>query len=145
MVADEDLREREQPDRNRERRKDVPALGEVASERRSHQTRTGCEVEDGQGSAEHHRCDQRAPEDVFGFLAASLTRCGSREQNGENRRGKEERDAREGRSGCVGTRVVSGEACLDDEDVDVREQCDRDEADSDRSQVAEERTQIRPG
>jgi hypothetical protein len=78
------------------------------------------------------------------LLAARLARRRPREQDGEQGRGEEEGHACERGSGGVGAGVYLGEAGLRHDQVDVREHGDADEAEDDRAEVGEERTEPRP-
>ncbi len=142
MIAHENLRHREQADRDRVWRQDRPALREVRPEGRRDQAHARGGIEERERATEGDGCQQRAAEDVLGLFSPSLPRSGPREENGENRRRQEETDPRKGGSRGVRTGFVPGEAGFDDEDVDVCEQRDADEAGGDWSQVAEKRDEL---
>ena len=86
VIADEDVGEREEPDREREGRKDAPAGGKVRAEGRRHEARAGRFVEQRQQPAERGRREQGPPQDVLGLLPSSLAGCRAREEDSENRR-----------------------------------------------------------
>ena len=142
MVADQHVREREQPDRQCVRCEHPSSLGEVRPERHRDEPDTGGRVEERERPAEEGRRQERTPEDVLGLLAAGLARGRAREEDREDRGRQEEPDACERRSSRVGAGVVGREARLDDQDVHVGEECDPDEPDDDRSEVAEKRTEL---
>ena len=141
VVADEDVRDREEPDRERERGEHRSAFGEIRPEGRDHEPNTRGGVEECEAAAEDSGGEQRPAENVFRLFAPRLTRRRAREQNGEDRRRQEEADARKRRRSCVRACLV-GEARLDDQEVDMREECDADQSDRDRSEVADKRPQV---
>ena len=143
VVADEDVREREQSDRQCVRRQHRAAFGEVRSERGRDETDAGGRIEERERSAERRRGEQRPAEDVLRLLASRLARSGSREQNGEDRRREEEADAGKRRRGSVRAGIVAGQTRLHDEDVDVGQEGDSDDADEDRPEIAQERAERR--
>ena len=142
MIADEDVRERVKPDREREGSKHAPARGEAGPEGGGHESFTRGGVEEREDSAERGGGKEGTAENVLCFLTAGLAGGGAREEHRENRRRQEEGDTRERRRRAVRTGVVARETCLDDQDVDVRHQGDADEAHCDRPEVGQEGTKL---
>ena len=145
VEADEDVHERIERHRQREQDEEVAAVRELGAEARAHEPATGHPVEQGQERAERCRHEERPSENVLRVLSARLTGGRHREEHRQDRRGEEERDAREGRRRCVLAGDVRREAGLDDEEIDGREHRDADEADEDGPEVAEERSELRGG
>jgi hypothetical protein len=143
VVADQDVRDGKETDRHRERCEHLPAGGELWAEASDDQADTGRGIEEREPAAKDDGGDERASEDVVRLLAPRLTCRGAREEDREDRRGEEEPDPREGGRCRVRTSVLRGKACLDDEQVDVRQERNPDEADCDGPQVADERPQVR--
>ena len=142
VIPDEDVHEREEHHRDGEGHENLASLRELGAEARMHEPTTRHRVEQREQGSERRSDEQRASEDVGGVLTARLT-CGrSREQDGENRHGEEERQAGERRGGGVFPGVL-GEPGPHHEDVDVREHRDADQADDDRPQIAQKRGELR--
>src|SRR6266566_9138856 len=142
VVADQDVGNREQTDRKSKGSKHAASLGEALAKCRRDEPWTRGRVEEHEQPTERRSGEQRTSEDVLRLLAARLTRGSARKQNREDSRGQKEADAREGGGSGVCAGLVSREARLDDEYVDVGEEGDAYEADGNRAQVAQERHEL---
>ena len=120
----------------------VPPSRKSGTERGRDEPHASSPIEDREAGAERCRHENRPAEDVLGLLTPSLARGRTREQHSEDRRREEEADSCEGRRGSVRPCIVSREAGLDDQQIDVRQQGDADEAHRDRPEIPQKRSQI---
>ena len=107
MVADEDVREREESHRERERRQQRAALGELPSEGCDDEADASRCVEHGQRGAEAGGRQERSAQDVLRGLAARLAGRRAGHEHGEDRGREEEADPGERRRGAVRARLVA--------------------------------------
>ena len=143
VVRDEDVGKREESHRQRKRREHLACpSAKSGTERHRYEPGACCRVDDASRPQKSGSREQRAPEDV---LVSSPRACRAAVR-GKARAGSRPAGRKPTRANAEPQPYAPASSpenrAFDDEDVDVRKQCNSDEADDDRPEITEERRSV---